>query len=132
MINLTKKFSFCAAHRMHNDDFSVEENNNNFGKCQNIHGHNYFIEITISGEIDKQKGYFVNLNEFSEKIQINLIHKLDHTYINEIIPNSLNRPMTMEVLSTWIWKILNENLTEYNFTKIRLWETENNSVEIYK
>lgn len=132
MINLTKKFSFCAAHRMYNDGFSVEENNNNFGKCQNIHGHNYLIEITISGEIDKQKGYFVNLNEFSEKIQINLIQKLDHTYINEIIPNSLSKPITTEIISIWIWKILNENLTEYNFTKIRLWETENNSVEIYK
>lgn len=132
MINLTKKFSFCAAHRMYNDEFSVEENNKNFGKCQNIHGHNYFIEITISGEIDEQKGYFVNLNEFSEKIQINLIQKLDHTYVNEIVPDSLNKPITLEVLSTWIWKILNENLTEYNFIKIRLWETENNSVEIYK
>ncbi|MDD3998785.1 MAG: 6-carboxytetrahydropterin synthase [Candidatus Shapirobacteria bacterium] len=132
MINLTKKFSFCSAHRMYNDVFSVEENNNNFGKCQNIHGHNYFIEITISGEIDKQKGYFVNLNEFAEKIQINLIQKLDHTYLNEIIPNSLSKPVTMEILASWIWQILNENLTEYNFTKIRLWETENNSVEIYK
>lgn len=117
---------------MYNDVFSVEENNNNFGKCQNIHGHNYFIEITISGEIDKQKGYFVNLNEFAEKIQINLIQKLDHTYLNEIIPNSLSKPVTMEILASWIWQILNENLTEYNFTKIRLWETENNSVEIYK
>lgn len=132
MINLTKKFSFCAAHRMYNDEFSIEENNKNFGKCQNIHGHNYFIEITISGEIDEQKGYFVNLNEFSEKIQINLIQKLDHTYVNEIIPNSLNKPITLEVLSTWIWKILSENLTEYKFIKIRLWETENNSVEIYR
>ena len=132
MINLTKRFFFCAAHRMYNDKFSAEENNKNFGKCQNIHGHNYFIEITISGEIDEQKGYFVNLNEFSEKIQINLIQKLDHTYVNEIVPNSSNKPITLEVLSTWIWKILNENLTEYNFIKIRLWETENNSVEIYK
>ena len=131
-ISLIKKFQFSSSHRMFNGDFSKEENDQNFGKCQNIHGHNYFLEVHISGSVDHGKGYFVNLSEFSYDVYRLIIDVIDHQYINDVLPNCKNKPVTMEVIATWIWESLTSNLTRYDFVKIRLWETSDNSVEIYK
>lgn len=131
-IYLTKKFDFSSAHKMFNGDFSEEENNIHFGKCQNMHGHNYFLEVTASGSIDKSKGYFVNLNEMSEAIKSNIINVLDHRYLNDVLPDCKNKPVTIEVISMWIWNTIIQKMPDYDLFKIRLWETENNSVEIYK
>ncbi len=103
-----------------------------FGKCQNIHGHNYQLEVTVSGSVDNKKGYFVNLHELSELIQYNVIGLIDHQYLNEVLPGEKDKPVTLEVVSAWIWETLNKKLPQYNFEKIRLWETPDNSVEIYK
>ena len=131
-VHLTKRFSFSSAHRMHSSEFSDEENINMFGKCQNIHGHNYQLEVTVSGSVDNKKGYFVNLHELSELIQSNVIGLIDHQYLNEILPGEKDKPVTLEVVSAWIWETANKKLPQYNFEKIRLWETPDNSVEIYK
>lgn len=131
-IYLTKKFYFNSAHYMHNDSLSTEENLKYFGKCQNVHGHNYSLEVTVGGSVDGAKGYFINLHELSNEIQIHIIDVLDHQLINDILPDCKNKPATMEVISMWIWDVLKEKLPLYDILKIRLWETQDNSVEIYK
>jgi len=131
-LHLTKRFNFSSAHRMYNSEFSDQENKNMFGKCQNIHGHNYQLEVTVSGSVDNKKGYFVNLHELSELIQFNVIDLIDHQYLNEVLPDQKDKPVTLEVVSTWIWETINKKLPQFNFEKMRLWETPDNSVEIYK
>jgi len=131
-IYLIKKFQFASAHRMFNSDFSSEENDKNFGKCQNIHGHNYCLEVSIGGLIDESKGYSVNLYELSNEVKSYIIDVLDHQYLNDILPGCKEKPVTMEIISAWIWKTLNAKLPQYDFHKIRLWESPDNSVEIYK
>lgn len=117
---------------MFNNDLSGKDNDKYFGKCQNIHGHNYSLEVTVRGTIDKTKGYFVNINDLSNKIKLNIIDILDHKHLNDILPGCKNKPVTMEVISLWIWKTLNNKMPQFNFFKIKLWENEDNSAEIYK
>ena len=131
-VYLTKRFHFESAHRMLNTNFSEAENDEYFGKCQNVHGHNYVLEVTVAGIIDPEKGYFVNLHELLSDIQNKVIDKIDHQYLNDILPGCKNKPVTIEVVSRWIWNNLNKELPQYNFYKLRLWETPDNSVEIYK
>lgn len=129
---LTKRFRFESAHRMFNADFSKTENDRYFGKCQNIHGHNYVLEITVAGKIDPDKGYFVNLHNLLSDVQNKVIDKIDHQYLNDILPGYKTKPVTIEIVSQWIWDNLNKELSQYYFYKLRLWETPDNSVEIYK
>lgn len=129
---LIKKFKFSAAHRMYNEKLPDNINEKYFGKCQNVHGHNYFFEITLEGIVDKEKGFFINVHDLNKIVTTNIIKKVDHQLLNDVLPNSKNKPVTMEVLTEWIWKELNQKMNGYNIIKIRLWENDNNSVEIYK
>jgi len=129
---LTKRFHFESAHRMHNSDLSDKENEQYFGKCQSIHGHNYFLEVTVCGLTDITKGYFVNLHELASEINAHIIDVLDHQYLNDVLPDCKNKPVTMEVVSGWIWETLTKKMPNYDIFKIRLWETQDNSVEVYK
>ncbi len=131
-VYLTRRFHFESAHRMFNTSFSKAENNEYFGKCQNVHGHNYILEVTVAGNIDPEKGYFVNLHDLLSDIQNKVIDKIDHQYLNDILPSCKNMPVTIEVVAQWIWDNLNKELSQYDFSKLRLWETPDNSVEIYK
>jgi len=132
VIFLTKRFHFESAHRMWNAAFSVEQNHADFGKCQNIHGHNYILELTVSGEIDPAKGYFINLHTLAKEVQENIIDVIDHKYLNDILPGKKHLPVTIEVIAQWIWDTLHEDLPIYNYSKLRLWETPDNSTEISK
>lgn len=136
-ILLTKRFVFSSSHRMLNNSFSKKENNKYFGKCQNIHGHNYELEVTVSGDIEEKTQCVINLNLLKKIVDIKLIKIIDHQYLNEvplIKKNTKGLPVTLENLSLWIWKFLETELKKrkIDLYSIRLQESENNSLVILK
>lgn len=106
---LTKEFTFDAAHKLINYE----------GKCKNLHGHTYKLQVTIQGTIQKN-GMILDFREIKEIIEKNVVSKLDHSFINDF----LSQP-TAENTILWIWDKLVKKLPLY---ELKLWETPNSSV----
>jgi 6-pyruvoyltetrahydropterin/6-carboxytetrahydropterin synthase len=105
---ITKRFKFESAHKL----------TNYHGKCENLHGHSYLLEVTFKGEA-KEDGMIMDFEYIKNIVNENIVKKLDHAYINELIPIS-----TCENIAKWIW----DNLKSYNPYKIKLYETEDSYV----
>lgn len=80
MIYITRKETFCAAHKLSRPDWSLEKNLEIFGKCSNPnwHGHNYTLWITVKGEVNPETGFVANLAEVSNIIRVNVLDKVGH------------------------------------------------------
>ena len=135
MIYITRRERFNAAHRLFRPDWDDEKNLSIFGKCshKNWHGHNYVLFVTIKGEINPETGFVVNLKELSQIINDRVIIKLDHKNLNLDIDFLKNKIMSTEVLTKAIWDELYIPIKELGaeLHKIRIEETENNSVEYF-
>src|SRR5712671_5586476 len=77
-----RRESFNAAHQLHDPDLSDEENRRLFGKCANLHGHNYVLEVVINGQVDQATGYVFDLNQLSDVIGRRVIDDVDHRNLN--------------------------------------------------
>lgn len=124
--------SFCAAHRLHNEDLSDVENRECFGRCNHIssHGHNYKVEVTVVGEINPVYGYAINLVDLKKYI-LDVVDPLDHKRIDTDIDWFKQKNIaTAENIALYIWneleKILPSTVKLYN---IRLHETEKNYID---
>lgn len=130
MMLITKRVEFCAAHRLVVDEKSAEENQRLFGKCTRPpgHGHNYVLEVTIGGNIDRETGMVFDLKKLKDIIETEIVAKLDHTNLND--PAGLLRGLipTTENLAVVIWKQLEPRLKPVRLMEIKLWETANNLV----
>lgn len=128
-VELTRRAHFSAAHRLHSDALSDEENCRIYGVCNNPygHGHNYYIEVTIEGEPDPTTGMIINLSELDAMIDRELISQIDHHHFNYDVPFTQNLIPTVENLVIAFWNILEPRLSNVKLRRIRLWESENNS-----
>lgn len=126
---LGRRYRFSASHRLHVDGFSDERNREVFGKCNNPfgHGHNYWLEIVLSGSVDPTTGMVCNLVEIDEFAHRYLIAKFDHQNLN-ILPEFASLVPSTENLAIVIWEIL-KRFTAAKVEKIRIEETPNNSFE---
>ncbi len=104
MIMATKEFTFDAAHRLEW----------NPGKCKQLHGHTYRLQVTVKGKINK-KGIVMDFAELKSVVKNEIIDELDHAYLNTKIHNP-----TAENMAIWIWKKLETQIPVY---EIKLWET---------
>jgi 6-pyruvoyltetrahydropterin/6-carboxytetrahydropterin synthase len=79
MVYLTRKAEFSASHYYHNPEFTPEENQRIFGKCNNPngHGHNYTLEVTVKGNVDQRSGFVVDLKELKENLAISIWRRLE-------------------------------------------------------
>lgn len=130
-ISVFRKERFNAAHRLNNPKWDKEKNEKVFGKCNlpNYHGHNYILEVKLTGEVDPETGYLIDLKILKEIIRENVTEKFDHKNLNLDIPEFKNLNPTAENIAYVIWHILREKLdTKYDLL-IRLYETERNFVE---
>lgn len=129
MIQLTRKYHFSAAHRLHSDQLSDEENKEIFGKCNNPngHGHNYILEVTVEGEVDPVTGMIINLAELDEIVDQTIIQKFDHKHLNLDTEEFNGLNPTAEVMSIVFWDLLQSRLP--NLHKVGLWETAKNYFE---
>lgn len=130
-ISVFRKAHFNAAHRLHNPLWSDEKNKSVFGLCnnENFHGHNYELEIKVSGEIDPETGYLIDLKILKDLIKIEIENRFDHKNLNLDTPEFKNLNPTAENICVVIWNILREKLDKKFDLTVRLFETPRNFVE---
>ena len=131
MISVTRRSHFNAAHRLHNPDWTDEKNVEFYGDCnnKNFHGHNYDLEVTITGEMNSESGYLIDMKELSDLIYNEIELRFDHKNLNLDTIEFKNLIPTAENISIVIWKILRTKIDKMFIFKIRLYETPRNFVE---
>jgi 6-pyruvoyltetrahydropterin/6-carboxytetrahydropterin synthase len=130
---VTAKLDFSAAHRLHNPAFDADWNRRMYDKCDNPngHGHNYIIEVSVKGRIDPQTGMVIDLKKLKDITRERVVHRVDHTNLNEDVDFLRGVIPTAENLARAFWKELAPAITEGELYQIVLHETERNSV-IYR
>ncbi len=106
MINLTKQYKFCAAHRYWNESWTEEKNNEVFGDDVRIHGHNYILSITLKGEINEESGFIVDLQKLNKIVNEKVINVFDHSQIEKDIEWFKGKQPSTENMVVYIWKQL--------------------------
>jgi len=121
---------FSASHRLHSDDLSEAENREVYGKCNNPHGHghNYFVEVTVGGQVDPQTGMVCNLVDIDDCVRREILDRFDHANLNTLDEFRGQVPTT-EVLSVAIYDILKQSFRAAHLEKVRIEETSLNSFE---
>ena len=129
-VTVTRRLHFSADHRLHIPDLSDADNQRLFGLCDNpnYHGHNYEIEVSVSGDVNPQTGYVVDLGTIKEIVESEVITLLDHKNLNLDVEQLRGVNPTAENIVVVIWKLLEGKLPS-DLTKIVLWETPRNYVE---
>jgi 6-pyruvoyltetrahydropterin/6-carboxytetrahydropterin synthase len=129
--SVTRRVHFNAAHRVHNPSFSEEWNRKTFGVCNNpnYHGHNYELELTVTGEIDPDTGYVLDLNILKDIAQEHLLAHLDHKNLNLDVPWFRELIPTSENIALVCWRELRKRLPDTLALRLRLWETPRNYVD---
>jgi 6-pyruvoyltetrahydropterin/6-carboxytetrahydropterin synthase len=122
---------FNAAHRLNNPSWSEQENQRVFGKCNlpNYHGHNYELIVKVTGEIDVETGYVMDMKLLSDIISDKILNKLDHKNLNQDVPEFKNLNPTAENIVVVIYELLRSSISEHLDLQIRLYETPRNFVE---
>jgi 6-pyruvoyltetrahydropterin/6-carboxytetrahydropterin synthase len=130
-ISVFRKAHFNAAHRLNNPNWSAEKNKEVFGLCNNdnYHGHNYDMEVCISGEIDEETGYLIDLKIVKDIIKNDIEKRFDHKNLNLDTEEFKNLNPTAENICIVIWKILTKKLDDKYDVAVRLYETPRNFVE---
>lgn len=129
MVSLTRKYHFSAAHRLHSEQLSEEENITLFGKCNNPygHGHNYYLEVSVKGDPDPVTGMIVDLSHLDKTVETIVLDKFDHKHLNLDMDDFNGLNPTSEVVAKVVYDLLSPELS--NLYKIGLWETEKNYFE---
>jgi 6-pyruvoyltetrahydropterin/6-carboxytetrahydropterin synthase len=127
---LTRAYLFSASHRLHCDDFSAEKNVDIYGKCNNPygHGHNYVVEVAVSGPVDPATGMIANLADLDAFVEREVIEPFDHTFLNEEISEFRERVPTTENICIEIFNRLRE-FPPAKLERVRVEETSLNSFE---
>jgi 6-pyruvoyltetrahydropterin/6-carboxytetrahydropterin synthase len=128
--HLTRRYIFSASHRLHTDRLTPEKNRAVYGKCNNPHGHghNYALEVTVSGQVDAATGMVCNLVDLDAAVRQEVIDRFDHMNLN-LVPDFSSQVPTTENLSEAIFEILKQSFHQAHLEKIRLEETGKNSFE---
>ena len=125
-VSVTRKARFCAGHRYWRAEWTPEKNRDVFGACanENGHGHNYSLEVTVSGPVDPQTGMVINLTDLDRLIQEFVIERIDHRNLNLDIPELAGRIPTTEVLADFIWTTLAGKLPVGRLEEVRVFEAD--------
>jgi 6-pyruvoyltetrahydropterin/6-carboxytetrahydropterin synthase len=131
MVSVIRKASFSASHRLFNPAWTDEKNARIFGKCNNPngHGHNYTVEVTVTGDVPPDTGMVIDLKVLADIIEKELIERVDHKHLNLDVDFMRGVIPTAENIAIAFWKILRPRITEGTLHSIRLYESENNIVE---
>lgn len=132
--SLTVGTHFSAAHRLARPDLSYEENCEIYGKCARPHGHghNYHLEVTVTGEIDPRTGMIVDLGKLHNLLEEVVVEPFDHYFLNEDVPYFAEVVPTAENIALYIAQLLKQPATELGvmLERVKLIESPNNSCEI--
>lgn len=122
-----RRYMLSASHRLHAKVLSDEANRTTYGKCNNPygHGHNYVIEVLVSGPVDAETGMVINMATLDEVVQTSVLERFDHANLN-YDPLFVNQVPTTENLCRAVFGILQSALPTGRLDCVRLEETENN------
>ncbi len=128
--HLTRRYMFSASHRLHSPELSDEENQNTYGKCNTPHGHghNYMLEVTVSGPVQESTGMVCNLVDLDGFVQQQILERFDLQNLN-MLPQFADLVPTTESLSMVIYEILQRGFPLAHLEKVRIEETMMNSFE---
>ena len=129
-ISLTRRYRFAASHRLHSPALSERENERLYGKCNSPygHGHNYAVEVTITGPLDADTGMIANLGELDPFVERHVIEPFDHTYLNEDVAEFRSVVPTTENVCREIFRRLRE-FPSARLERVRIEETSKNIFE---
>jgi 6-pyruvoyltetrahydropterin/6-carboxytetrahydropterin synthase len=127
---LSRRYMFSAAHRLQSEQLSELQNRELYGKCNNPHGHghNYTIEVTVSGQVDSKTGMVCNLMDMDECVRAQILERFDHQNLN-LLPDFKNLVPTTENLCVRIYEILKREFHEAHLERVKIEETMMNSFE---
>jgi 6-pyruvoyltetrahydropterin/6-carboxytetrahydropterin synthase len=129
-VSVFRKEHFNAAHKLENPKWSPDKNREVFGKCNNgnYHGHNYELIAEVTGDIDPETGYVVDMKYLSNLIQTQVTERFDHKNLNLDVEEFKNLIPSAENIAVVIWQILRKQLDEKLDLSVTLYETERNFV----
>jgi len=130
-IAVFRRAHFNAAHRLFNEEWSLEKNTEVYGLCSNpnYHGHNYELEVKVVGETDPVTGFLIDLKVLKDIIKVEIEDRFDHKNLNLDTEFFKEMNPTAENICFVIWKLLKDALSEDFELTVRLWETPRNYVE---
>lgn len=129
-VKVSRKAHFNAAHRLYRPDWDDERNCTVFGKCNNpnFHGHNYELIVSVTGEIDPETGFVMDMKLLKDLIKVEIEDALDHKNLNIEVPEFKNLNPTAENISAVIWKKLRPHIHGDKDLEVVLYETPRNFV----
>lgn len=129
-IELGRRYRFAASHRLHSEKLSAEENSRVYGKCNNPygHGHNYVVEISVSGLVDPATGMIANLADLDAFVEREVIEVFDRRSLNEEVAAFREKVPTTENVCIEIYERL-KHFPKAKLERVRIEETANNSFE---
>jgi 6-pyruvoyltetrahydropterin/6-carboxytetrahydropterin synthase len=129
-LHLTRRYRFAASHRLHSENLGEEENRRVYGKCNNPygHGHNYVVEVAVSGPVNPSTGMIANLTDLDAFVEREVIEPFDRKHLNEDVPVFRSHVPTTEHLCIEIFQRLRA-FPDAKLERVRLEETGLNSFE---
>jgi 6-pyruvoyltetrahydropterin/6-carboxytetrahydropterin synthase len=129
-VTISRKAHFNAAHRLYRKDWSMEKNQIVFGKCNNpnYHGHNYELIVSLTGEIDPETGYVMDVKFLSDIIKEEVEDQFDHKNLNLDVPDFFDLNPTAENIVVVIWNKIRKRIKKELDIEVVLYETPRNFV----
>jgi 6-pyruvoyltetrahydropterin/6-carboxytetrahydropterin synthase len=135
MIFVTRVEHFNAAHKLWNENWTVEKNKEVFGKCSNehFHGHNYELHVTIKGELHPDTGFVVNAKTLGDLIKLKIVEEVDHKNLNIDVEFLKGKFTSAENLAIGIWNELQPDIEKMGVALhcVKLIETRSIYVEYF-
>ena len=130
IVTACRQAHFNATHRLHNPNWSDEKNEKVFGKCnnENYHGHNYNLVVKVTGPVDPETGYVIDLKNLNELIRENVIERYDHRNLYLDVEDFRDLNPSAENIAIKIWYLLRDHIDPKFDLEIELFETERNFV----
>jgi 6-pyruvoyltetrahydropterin/6-carboxytetrahydropterin synthase len=129
-VKVSRKAHFNAAHRLYRKDWDDKRNNQIFGKCSNpnFHGHNYELIVSVTGEIDGETGFVIDVKVLKDLIKSEIEDAFDHKNLNLEVPEFMELNPTAENIAVVTWKKLRPHIDLKNELEVVLYETPRNFV----
>ena len=129
-VTVHRKAHFNAAHRLFREDWSDQKNEEVYGKCNNpnFHGHNYDLIVSVTGEVDAETGYVIDMKRLKNIIKIEVEDSFDHKNLNLDVPEFKVLIPTAENISVVIWNKIRKHIPEDKSLEVTLYETARNYV----
>lgn len=130
-VELTRRLQFSACHRLNSVYLSAEDNLKVYGKCNNPngHGHNYEVQVTVRGPVDKRTGMVMNIQDLNVAMKKAIMDEIDHKNLDKDVEYFKDIPSTTENLAIYIWNRMKFYLPcPHLLFEVKIKETENNFV----